>query len=114
MALRHSPMKTDRPYRHGEVIEDNPVRGFRRIWYDIDDNYGAVKTEYYATGALLDKNSAERSDNQKWGEFGKVASIPLNLFYKELLPAVQAKDDDYIRRWLQNGDNAGWRTRDKL
>lgn len=107
-------MKTDRPYRHGEVIEDDPVRGFRRIWYDIDDNYGAVKTEYYATGALLDKNSDERSENQKWGEFGKVASIPLNLFYKELLSAVQAKDDDYIRRWLQNGDNAGWRTRDKL
>lgn len=107
-------MKIDRPYRHGEVIEDNPVRGFRRIWFDIDDNYGVVKTEYYATNELLDKNTTERADGRKWGDFGKVASIPLNIFYQELLPAVQAKDDAFIQRWLQNGDNAGWRTRDKL
>lgn len=107
-------MKIDRPYRHGEVIEDNPVRGFRRIWFDIDDNYGVVKTEYYATNELLDKNTTERADGCKWGDFGKVASIPLNIFYQELLPAVQAKDDAFIQRWLQNGENAGWRTRDKL
>lgn len=69
-------MKLERPYRHGEVIEDDPVRGFRRIWYDIDDNYGAVKTEYYATDALLNQNALERNEGGKWGDFAKVASIP--------------------------------------
>ncbi|SDP08539.1 hypothetical protein [Phyllobacterium sp. OV277] len=107
-------MKLDRPYRHGEVIEDDPVRGFRRIWFDIDDDYGVVKTEYYATNELLDKNAAERAENQKWGEFGKVASIPLNILYRDLLPAIRSGDDAFIQRWLQNSDNAKWRTRDKI
>lgn len=107
-------MKLDRPYRHGEVIEDDPVRGFRRIWYDVTDDFGVIKTEYYATDELLDKNAAERAENRKWGDFAKVASIPLNIFYRDLLPAVRVGDDDFIRRYLQNSDNAKWRTRDKL
>ena len=61
---------------------------------------------------LFDRNqeelNASLTDPQKG--YRKIASIPMSVFMNKLYPAVQQEDHSYLARWLNDPDNAGYRT----
>ncbi len=62
---------------------------------------------------LVEANKAEFNDSagQRWGNgWRKIASIDLPTYFDKIVPAKQAGDDAYIKRWLNDGDNRGYRT----
>lgn len=54
--------------------------------------------------------AAVDSLNQRWGGGQRVASIPLNLFWRHLKDAVDQHDDRYVARWINDPDHRAFRT----
>lgn len=48
---------------------------------------------------------------QKWGEFTRVASIPLSIYYSPEFQKI-SKDPAALKRWLNDPENKVFRTRD--
>ncbi len=63
---------------------------------------------------LVKANTEERNATagERWGDWRKIASIPTNVWWDKLNPAVAQHDDKYIKRWLNDGDNRAFRTFD--
>lgn len=93
------------------LISDNPELGVRH--YELEmDNMTVIRTEHYAIPAFMEANKAlyDASDGQRWGE-GKVAArIPLSVLYGELAEPMREGDKDYIKKFLNDFDNRGYRT----
>src|SRR5690606_12925259 len=65
----------------------------------------------------LEENAAFRNDAPtNWkGDYHRIASVPMQLLYDENLglnKAILNGDDKYISRWLNDGDNRAWRTKE--
>lgn len=106
---------TGEPYSGDwRLISDNPVLGVRQFRLDIGDGQYVVKTEHYVTDALLDLNAERRAAQagRAWGDGQLVASVPLNVAWKDLMQAVNEKDEAHVRRWLNDPDHAKFRTRE--
>ena len=86
----------------------------RTLWVGLDDNGNQVWQSRQEVGGLLDLNKQEKNapENKKrrFREWEKVASVPLVLDTKHLSEANDQKDDAYIRRFLNDPDNAHLRT----
>lgn len=85
----------------------------RSVWRMYDGEKWVFRTDYPITN-LTDQNAAVRNSAEKaWrGDWHRVASIPLNVYFDKLAPAVQQSDDGYIRRFLNDSDNRAWRTKE--
>ena len=86
----------------------------RQVWATQNaDGSTTFRTDYPVTDTL-DINTEQRNMSRPdWkGDYHQVASIPLNIFYDELAEAAKQGDDRYISKWLNDGDNAGWRTKE--
>lgn len=64
---------------------------------------------------LLRHNTEVRnnSSGNAFGDWTKIASIPSNVLWDEktgLMDAFRYKDDRYLSKWLNDGDNRAWRT----
>lgn len=93
-----------------ELVEYNrPLK--RSLWKYFDGQRTHYKTTYEVDD-ILSANQQERNmtSGQKWGEWRKVASIPIGLFYDNLGVAVQNRDEKYINRFLNDIDNRSFRT----
>lgn len=82
------------------------------------------RTEFLADEEIQKLNTEERNsrDSKAWSagagsEKGgnvpmiRVGRIPLNKFFSEVSPSMQAGDKDHLRWWLNNEKNAPFRTR---
>lgn len=83
-------------------MEDGPKTHFR-ITYPVD--------------ATLARNEAIRREAAKnWaGDYHLIASVPLNTLYDENLGLNKAwieGDDQYVKRWLNDGTNAKFRVKE--
>ncbi len=58
------------------------------------------------------KDAQANTSGKRWGSGQSVASIPLDVYYRELDQAVQQDDKKYMARWLNNSDNRAWRTKE--
>ena len=84
-----------------------------RVWEaPYDDHMTIVKTEYYATEEFFGANSEEYKDSegQKFGDFRKVASIPMHIWARKLAEAQRNGDQKYIKKFLNDYDNRCYRT----
>lgn len=84
-------------------------------WIDKAKGLGFRKTENLAEEALLkfNKESLDMSQTQKFSDepIGtKMASIPLNIFYRDLAPRLKEGDKDFVKWWLNNEQNRPYRT----
>lgn len=83
------------------------------------------KKEYRHEAALLKQNTEARNDsmNRRWSEGSgsekggnvpmvPVASIPLNIYYRDIVPYLQKGDDDHFKWWLNREENQPYRKRD--
>lgn len=49
----------------------------------------------------------------RFGDYVRIAAVPLNLYHQAGLAEAQVqKDDRFLSRWLNDGDNAAWRVRE--
>ena len=83
----------------------------RTVWTMFDGEKTHIRTDY-RTDKIVSDNKAHLLDSagQRWGGGRRVASIPLNIFYDKLSEANDQRDDKYMSRWLNDSDNAAFRT----
>ena len=94
-------------------FDTNKELGITRTWhYDDAKDEATIQTQQDVTDVIEEnKNEFNQIDERaKWGEFNKVASIPLSLYY-ELKAMGKLDDQAYMKRWLNDPDNRHFRTR---
>jgi hypothetical protein len=94
-------------------FDTNKELGITRTWhYDEEKDEATIQTQQDVTDVIEEnKNEFNQIDERaKWGEFNKVASIPLSLYY-ELKAMGKLDDQAYMKRWLNDPDNRHFRTR---
>lgn len=92
----------------GMLIQDDP---WKRVWVAfLDGQFVQCKEE--RVDPLLEANAdaLKESEGRKWGDGRRVASIPLGIWWDKIKPARDAGDETYIKRFLNDADNAKFRT----
>jgi hypothetical protein len=85
----------------------------RSVWVIHEGDRTHWRTDYPVENLIKD-NAAHHADSMgnRFGEISRVASIPINVFYdKGLAQAHREGDRQQIKRFLNDSDNAAWRTR---
>jgi hypothetical protein len=92
--------------------------GLRRhyvYWVDKAKGVGFRKTENMVEESLLAQN--RESFNDSFGKrfrddpMGtKIASVPLNVFYRDFAKRLKEGDEDFTKWWLNHQDNRPFRT----
>lgn len=96
------------------LFEHDPVTG-RKIWMSLDEGPPG-KTLWRVEvpiDALAEQNAeAEKATHGvKFGDWNRVASVPLNILEKSGLDtAVQMRDDRFLSKWLNDADHSKFRT----
>jgi len=90
-------IKTDFIYEQGETLKDDKI---------------VIATSQDVTKIIeANKRSANAVDkHQRYGEWSKVASIPMSVYY-DLKQQGIVDDPARFKRWLNDGDNKYFRTR---
>ena len=93
-----------------ELLEHDFQTG-RTVWRMFDGEKYVFRVDYNVE-KTLQQNAALRAENhgKRWEGGRHVASIPANVFYDQLSEASDAQDDRYIQKWLNNSENAAFRT----
>lgn len=97
------------------LIEWDPMTG-RTVWSLFDGEKTVIRTDTPVARSieenLIDRNAAASG----WkGDYHRIASVPMQLLYDEntgLNKAVLDGDDKFVSRWLNDGDNRAWRTKE--
>lgn len=85
----------------------------RSVWRMYDGAKYIYRTDYPVTNLVSENTAVRNSAERAWrGDWHRIASVPLNVFYENLAPAIQQSDDSYVSRWLNDGDNSAFRTKD--
>jgi hypothetical protein len=93
-------------------VEWDPVTQVRRSYYEIEDGLLACKTEYVIDELLAANAEARAESKTAWGDGKIVASIPMNILMRDLLPAIKNGDDKHLAKFLNDIDNRAFRTRE--
>src|SRR5690554_740934 len=96
------------------LFSEDAVTG-RKVWMSLDEGPPGKtlwRVEMPIDG-LADANAeaVKATEGVRFGDWNRVASVPLNILEKTGLDtAVQMQDDRFLSKWLNDGDNAGFRT----
>jgi hypothetical protein len=84
-------------------------------WVDRERGIFFRKTENLVEESLLKFNAeslnlshGKRFNDEPMGT--RVASIPLNIFYRDIAPRAKDGDQDFMKWFLNNGENRPYRT----
>lgn len=98
-----------------EGISSDGLRRQYVYWIDKANGIGFRKTENLIEEQLLAQNRESLNDsygkrfsNDAVGT--KVASIPLNVFYRDFPQHLRDGDTDFIKNWLNRDENRPYRT----
>lgn len=93
------------------TISDDTETGIKTSFiYDADKDEAIIHKEQDVSG-IIEANKVEfNSAPQRWGEWSKVGSIPLTLYY-ELERKGILQDQKALAKWLNDPDNRAFRTR---
>jgi len=92
-----SKIKTDMIYEQGDTLKDDKI-----VIATLQDVTEIIEAN---------KRSANAVDkHQRYGEWSKVASIPMSIYY-DLKQQGIVDDPARFKRWLNDGDNKYFRTR---
>ena len=89
--------------------------GLRRhyvYWVDKENGVGFRKTENLVEDELLARNreSLNESYGQRFGDGKIIASVPLNVFYRDFAKRLKEGDEDFVKHWLNHENNRPYRT----
>ena len=89
----------------------DPVLGIKRTFHASEDGNEFVIQTTQETEDIVEANKSAYNDAPaRWGEFTRVASIPISLYW-DLKKKGIADDDNAMKRWLNNSDNRFFRTK---
>ncbi|MGA0335143.1 MAG: hypothetical protein ACO3LD_02720 [Luminiphilus sp.] len=95
------------------LFDYDPETGTTKWWhYDADKDEATIETEFQI-GDLIEQNKAQfnsTDERAKWGEWSRVASIPMALFHRLKQQGI-VDDPAAMKRWLNDPDNRLFRTR---
>ena len=81
------------------------------FWFDEDKDEYTIRTVQECEDILASNRSLEaESHGVAFGAGKKVASIPMDIAMKEVMPAFLAKDDDWVKKYLNDPDHKHFRT----
>lgn len=90
---------------------DSPELGIRRYFHwDDSNNTFLIETEQDVEPILATNRQEFNEAPDRWGEWTRVASIPLSIYY-DLKKKGIADDDAAMKKWLSDPDNRFFRTR---
>jgi hypothetical protein len=96
-----------------KLFDFDPTTGTTKWWhYDADSDEATIET-VFEVGDIVEQNKAQYSatdERTRWGEWSKVASIPMPLFYRLKKDGI-IDDPSAMKRWLNDPDNRFFRTR---
>ena len=96
-----------------KLFDKDDALGITRIWhYDPDTDQATIETRQDVS-AIIEENKneyAQIDERARWGEWTKVASIPMSIYY-QLKREGKLDDEAYMKRWLNDPDNKYFRTR---
>lgn len=99
-------------FRDGDwsLVDFDPILQ-RSVWRKVEDGVEHFQTCTQVDDEI-DHNKVEMAAlaGARWGEGRKVASVPLGLYFEKLAEAQVQKDEKYLSRWLNDSDNAAFRT----
>lgn len=101
------------PALHWMLFDDDREIG-RKVWlgYDEKGQFRAAHVEQ-EVDQIIENNKAalDLSAGRKFGDYNRVASVPLTfLEQKGLDQAIDAGDRKYLSKVLNDSDHAGFRT----
>lgn len=93
------------------LLNDDALAGIK-TYYDYDEHTDeAIITKEQDVSAIIDQNKREfNAAPERWGEWTKVGTIPLSVYY-ELERQGITKDQERMKKWLNDPDNRYFRTR---
>ncbi len=95
-----------------ELLSHDEALG-RTVWRMYDGEKVHYRTDYRVEKIIEDnKRHLLDSAGKPWGDWQRVASVPLNTFYDQLAPAVEQDDQKHISKFLNNSDFAKFRTKE--
>ncbi len=96
------------------TLYDYAFASGRSVWHYFDGEKHVFRTDYPVDTIMAENTSVRNAAQKAWkGDWHRVASIPLNLAYDQNLVRAQAEGDDtFVKRWLNDSDNAAWRTKE--
>ncbi len=100
--------------RDGEwtLFEADIKRG-RNIWYRYEPDGSKTYRIEERFDKILDANAdqAKISKSDWGGDWHHVARVPQGVAFRELVEAHAQGDEKYLNGWLNDSDNAAWRTK---
>ena len=95
------------------LFDYDPTTGTTKWWhYDADRDEAKIET-VFEVGDLVERNKKEYAatdERARWGEWSKVASIPMALFYRLKQQGI-IDDSAAMKKWLNSPENKFFRTR---
>lgn len=94
------------------LFDYDPLTG-RTQWVIHEDGKMHIRTDYPVEHLIKDNAEAHaEAMGKRAGELARVASIPANAFFSSgMSEAMRQGDRRFVKKWLNDGDNAAWRTR---
>lgn len=96
-----------------KLFDVNPELGITRTWhYDAEKDEATIQTTQDVS-AIIEENKQEFNlvdERARWGEWTRVASIPLSLYY-QLKAEGKLDDEAYMKRFLNDPENRHFRVR---
>jgi hypothetical protein len=86
----------------------------RSVWRYFDGEKTTFRTDY-PVDDLIKQNAFTRNETSgnQMGDWVKIASVPLNVAYDAGLVQAQTEgDQQFVKKWLNDGDNRAWRSFD--
>jgi hypothetical protein len=105
-----------------EVLEYDPMGVWRKDQAFVPDPTGqdrlvsVVRKVNLHETALLEANKAEYNDDQKMVRNNntaldaKIASIPENIFFRDLAPYLKEGDNEHFKWWIKQDENKKYKT----
>ena len=94
-----------------KVIDTDPTTGISHVFYFDDATDEVTITAEQEVAGVLEHNKRAFNDApERYGEWTRVAQIPLSIYY-DMVKTGKIRDDAYMKRWLNDPDNRFFRTR---
>lgn len=96
-----------------KLFDVNPELGITRTWhYDEEKDEATIQTQQDVSGIIEENKQefAQVDERARWGEWTRVASIPLSLYY-QMKAEGKLDDEAFMKRWLNDSNNQFFRTR---
>lgn len=99
---------------NGFTLVDHDKKTGRTVWSYFDGEKDIYRIDYPVEETIKENAEARAAAGTNWkGEFHRIASIPLNIVHASgFADAISQKDDKFLSKWLNDGDNRAWRTKE--